>query len=126
MTFEYLQRVVVDGELDVENIGQCVIQANNDLGEEFYLIIKTVMGWSEILEYGPCLPDMELLSANYNISYSRIEYNQGKLERVIDKFLNNPKRMITQAKVVDIQDIFEFLVNPIDKISLEESWIDEQ
>lgn len=116
MTFDYLQRVVVDGQLEVEDIGQCIIQANNDLGEEFYLIIKTELGWTEILEYGPCVPDLPLLQVNYNIKYSRIEYNQGKIERAIDKFLNDPKRGITQAKLVELEDIHEFLVNPIDKM----------
>ena len=116
MTFDYLERVVVEAQLDVENIGQCVLQANNDVGEEFYLIIVTELGWTEVLEYGPIVPDLELLPATYNISYNRIEYNQGKLERIIDKFLNNPKRMITQAKVTELEEISEFLVNPITKL----------
>lgn len=116
MTFDYLERVVVEGQLDVENIGQCVIQANNDFGEEFYLIIMTELGYTEILEYGPCLPDMQLLHADYQIKYSRIDYNEGKIEKQIDRFLNNPKRCITQAKVTDIEEIREFLVNPIDRV----------
>ena len=116
MTFEYLQRVIVDGQLDVDNIGDCVIQSNNDFGEEYYLIIKTELGWSEILEYGPCVPDLQLLPVNYQINYSRIEYNQMKLERIIDKFLNNAKRGITQAKITSLEDIYDNLVNPIDKV----------
>lgn len=116
MTFEYLQRVVVDGTLEIDNIGDCTIQGNNDLGEFFYLIIVTELGWTEILDYGPCVPDFDILQANYQIKYQRIEYNQGKLERIIDKFLNDPKRMITQAKLVYTEDIIEDLVNPIDKI----------
>lgn len=116
MTFEYLQRVIVDGTLEVDDIGHCVIQGNNDIGEFYYLIILTSLGWTEILEYGPCVPDFDLLQANYNIKYSRIEYNQGKIERAIDKFLNEPKRVITQAKVVELGDIREDLINPIDKL----------
>ena len=116
MTFDYLERVVVDGQLEVEDIGQCAIQANNDLGEEYYLITKTELGWTELLDYGPFVPDLELLPINYNIKYSRIEYNQSKIERAIDKFLNDPKRCITQAKVVCIEEIRDFLINPIDKV----------
>lgn len=116
MTFDYLERVVVEGQLEVENIGDCVLQANNDLGEEHYLIIKTELGWTEILEYGPCTPDLLELHKSYTIHYSRIEYNQGKIERTIDKFLNDPKKQITQAKVVSIEDIYGFLVNPIDRV----------
>lgn len=116
MTFEYLQRVIVDGTLEVENIGECVLQGNNDVGEFFYLIILTHLGWTEILEYGPCVPDFDILQAAYNIKYTRKEYNEGFIERTIDKFLNNPKYMITQASVVQLEDIREDLVNPIDKL----------
>lgn len=116
MRFEYLQRVVVEADLEVENIGECVIEATNDIAEFFYLIIKTQLGWTEVLEYGPCLPDMDILSSNYNIKYSRFEFNSSKIERIIDKFLNEPKRVITQAKVTDLPSIIECLVNPIDKL----------
>lgn len=116
MTFEYMQRVVVEANLEVDNVGDCVLQANNDFGNEYYLLIKTELGFSEVLEYGPCMPDIQMLPLDYNISYSRFEYNQGKLERIIDKFLNNPKRVITQAKVTDYESIKEFLVNPVDKV----------
>lgn len=116
MTFEYMQRVVVEANLEVDNVGDCVLQANNDFGNEYYLLIKTELGFSEVLEYGPCMPDIQILPLDYNISYSRFEYNQGKLERIIDKFLNNPKRVITQAKVTDYESIKEFLVNPVDKV----------
>lgn len=116
MTFDYLERVVVEGQLDVENIGDCVIRANNDLAEEFYLVIKTELGWTEILDYGPIVPDLPILPMNYQIKYSKIEYNQGKIERAIDKFLNDAKRGITQAAVTSIDAVREFLVNPIDKV----------
>lgn len=116
MTFEYLQRIVVEGELEVDDIGQCVIQANTDLAEEYYLIVKTELGWTEIIEYGPCVPDLPLLQMNYQIKYSRFEYNQGKIERSIDKFLNDAKRGITQAKLCSLEDIREFLVNPVDRV----------
>ena len=116
MTFEYLQRIVVESQLDVENIGQCVLRARNDLGEEFYLIVVTELGWSEVLEYWPITPDLQLLPMNYQIKYSRFEYNELKLERIIDKFLNDGKRGITQADVTTLGDIMELLVNPIDRV----------
>lgn len=116
MKFEYLQRVIVDAELEIDNIGDCVIQANNDLAEEFYLIIRTELGWTEVMEYGPFVPDLLQLPYNYQITYNRFEFNQSKIERIIDKFLNNPKKIITQAKIVTLEDIFPNLVNPIDRV----------
>lgn len=118
MTFEYLQRVVVEAQLDVDNIGDCCIKAFNDIGEAYYLIILTELGYTEVLEYGPCLVDFDMLQNNYQIKYNKFEYNQGKLERIIDKFLNDGKRGISQAMICTIEEIIENLVNPIDKVFL--------
>lgn len=116
MTFDYLQRIVVDGQLDVDNIGDCVIQANNDFAEEYYLIVRTILGWVEVLEYGPCLPELQELQHNYTIKYSKFEYNQSRIEKTIDKFLNDAKRSITQARLTTIDEIRENLINPVDRM----------
>jgi len=118
MTFEYLQRVIVDAQLDVDNIGECVLRGRNDLGEEYYLIIRTDMGWTEQINFGPVTPDVDILPFNINMNYARFEFNQSKLMRAIDKFLNDPKKMITQADVVDLSDIREPIIDSINKIIL--------
>lgn len=116
MTFEYLQRIIVDAQLDVENIGECVIRGRNDLGEEFYLIIRTDMGWTEQINYGPVTPDVDILPFNISLNYARFEFNQTKLMRAIDKFLNDPKKMITQAEVIELAEVHESIINSINKI----------
>lgn len=116
MTFEYLQRIIVDAQLDVENIGECVILGRNDLGEEFYLIIRTDMGWTEQINFGPVTPEVDILPFNINLTYARFEFNQTKLMRAIDKFLNDPKKMITQADVVELESIQEPIQFSLDKI----------
>lgn len=105
MTFEYLQRVVVDAQIDIENIGECVLVGRNDLGEEYYLIIRTDMGWTEQINFGPVTPEVDILPFNINLTYARFEFNQTKLMRAIDKFLNDPKKLITQADVVEMGSI---------------------
>lgn len=116
MTFEYLQRVIVDAQLDVENIGECVIRGRNDLGEEYYLIIRTEMGWTEQLNYGPVTPEVDILPFNINLSYARFEFNHAKLMRAIDKFLNDPKKLITQADVIEYEEISTNIMDSLYKI----------
>lgn len=99
MTFDYMQRVVVDAQLDVENIGECVILGRNDLGDEYYLIVRTELGFTELIQYGPACPEIHILPFNISMNYSRFEFSQGKIERAIDKFLNDPKKLISQAEV---------------------------
>ena len=127
MTFEYLQRVVVDAELNVDDIGQCVILGRNDIGEESYLIIRTEMGWTEQISIGPVCPNIEILPFNVAILYSRFEYNQGKIERAIDKFLNDPKKMISQADVVTFDTIYPNIWQTVSKIfSIEERGVEDE
>ena len=127
MTFEYLQRVVVDAELNVDDIGQCVILGRNDIGEESYLIIKTEMGWTAQISIGPVCPDIEILPFNIAILYSRFEYNQGKIERAIDKFLNDPKKMISQAEVVTFDTIYPNIWQTVSKIfPIEERGLEDE
>lgn len=99
MTFDYMQRIVVDAQLDVENIGECVILGRNDLGDEYYLIVRTELGFTELIQYGPACPEIQILPFNISMNYSRFEFSQGKIERAIDKFLNDPKKLISQAEV---------------------------
>lgn len=127
MTFEYLQRVIVDAELNVDDIGQCVILGRNDIGEEHYLTIRTEMGWTEQIIVGPVCPDIEILPFNVAILYSRYEYNQGKIERAIDKFLNDPKKMISQAEVVTYDSIYPQVWQTISKIfPIEERGLEDE
>ena len=127
MTFEYLQRVVVDAELNVDDIGQCVILGRNDIGEESYLIIRTEMGWTEQISIGPVCPDIDILPFNVAILYSRFEYNQGKIERAIDKFLNDPKKMISQAEVVTFDTIYPNIWQTVSKIfPIEERGLEDE
>ena len=116
MTFEYLQRVVVESELEVENIGQCAILGRNDIGEENYLLIRTEMGYTETILYGPVVPDISILPLNVSMTYSRFEYNESKIERLIDRFLNDPKRGISQAEVVDKDELMPLINQSLIKI----------
>ena len=115
-TFDYLERVVVEGQLQVDDIGNCVLRARNDLGEEFYLFTRSEMGWVEVIEYGPCLPDLEILPMAVNLKYVRYEYSALKLERMIDKFLNDAKKLITQADEIDMSDIHPYIKMSLQKI----------
>ena len=115
-SFEYSFTRVAVGELEVEDLGNCVIEANDDIGNFWYLKIDTNMGWSKIFEYGPCTPDFQELPSSVICNFDRIEYNDIKLADRVRKFLNAPKRNITQAQEVtddemfdNIKDIIEYM-----------------
>lgn len=117
MKFDYLQRVVIDAQLDVENIGECCLLGRNDIGEEWYLVIHSIMGVTEVIEYGPIVPDLNLLPSAVTLRYNRFDYNQGKIERIIDKFLNDGQRAISQAEVTDFETVSSNIANPVDRLA---------
>jgi len=116
MTFEYLQRVVVEAQIDVDNIGECALRGRNDLGEEFYLVTRSDMGWTELIQFGPVSPECEILPFNISLTYNRFEFNQTRIMKAIEKFLNDPKKLITQADVVEQLDIRGNILDSINKI----------
>lgn len=116
MTFDYLQRITVNAQLDVDNIGQCFILGRNDLGEEYYLITRTTLGFTEVITYGPVCPEIGILPVNVSMYYTRFEFSQRKIENLIDRFLNDGKKGITQAEVASFDSIEPHIKDSIAQI----------
>lgn len=114
--FEYLTRVVVEDSITIEDIGYCAVEACNDLGQFWCLVIKSDLGITEIFETGPVIPDIEELPKNCNWSYKRIAYSDSQLSKIIDKFLNDSYRGITQAREIDMEDAKKYFRNLVDYI----------
>lgn len=102
-------------QLEVENIGNCVISANNDVGEFWYLVIVTKYGITRIYEAGPWGDGYFPLE--YKVTFKQQDYDENKIVKVIKSFLNNPTRDITQAMVVDYEDIVDKLVDPLEYLN---------
>ena len=111
-TFDYMQVITVGAQLEVEDIGDCCILGRDDIGQEYYLIIRTKLGATNIVEYGPALPDFEALPKSVTYKFDRMDYSEYKIEKRIDKFLTS--HPITYAEVVKLDDIKAFLRAPID------------
>lgn len=115
-TFEYLYDVKAMGTLDVDNVGNVVISATNLLYQEYFLIIKTEYGRSKIIQYGPVWVEEDIKPNFISYTYTEMDFSSSRLETIIEKFLNNPKYCVSQAKVIDldeaisrIKDLIEFL-----------------
>lgn len=113
-SYEYFYVEQAVGNLDIEDIGNCCIQANNDNCEFYYLVILTDYGITRVLEYGPYVESYTPLFITS--AFQQFDYNEQRIDKLINKFLNNQKRQITQAILVDFDDIKNNLVNPINFI----------
>lgn len=121
-SFEYFYTKTAVGNLELEDIGNCIIEAANDEGLLFYLMISTSLGWTKIVEYGPAAPDFYELPKSCFCSFSRIEYDERKIHKRIDEFLNTPKRNITQAQEVDADVFFDSCKSILDYVKNPENF----
>ena len=107
MLFNYFYEKRVNADIEIEDIGNCAIQAYNDDGKSFFLIIKTDLGLSSICTYGPLIEELDLLPKVVNCKFERITYKESKLKEIIDKFLNNPYNGITSAIEIDFNEALD-------------------
>ena len=114
--FEYFYTTIINAELQIEDIGNCTIEASNDLGSFYYLNIKTQLGITTILEAGPIIPDLGILPKSSNISYKRISFNENNIKKIIKSFLNNPYRNITQSREIEEETMYNNLVNILEYV----------
>lgn len=117
MQFDYLYEVQATGSIEIENIGNVILNAVNTLfNEEYFLVIQTDYGKTRVAQYGPLFVDQQTLPSFINANFQEFDYSSHKIENIIEKFLNNPKYHISQVQEVDIEtakERLEELVNYI-------------
>lgn len=99
--------------LDIPDLGNCCIEANDDKGLKMYIATITRYGVTKILTYGPIHPDHFGVLKETLYKIERMNYNLGKLKTAIASFLNSPKYMnITQARLIDLSELKEAMYHP--------------
>lgn len=98
-------------DLDIENIGEFAIEASNDEGMFWYYVVRTSLGTVSIATSGPRVPDIELLPKGFNQSLYRLPYKEDKVIKDVTRFLNDPKKNIVKADLIDIDVAIEQFVN---------------
>ena len=101
MNFEYCISRVVGADIEVDDIGNTAIRGYSYNGCEYYIVIKTELGWTEIFEFGPVVPDIQQLPKSVVYAYDRLEYSGYKISKRIERFLNN--NPVTSAEVIDFE-----------------------
>lgn len=99
MTFEYQEVKTCTASIDVDDIGNCCILTRSVLGEERYLYINTQFGSTQIISYGPIVPDIDQLPSSCGYSYNRFDFNDRKIIKEIEKFISTAE----YAEVIDVE-----------------------
>lgn len=101
MEIKYKPEKQLTAVLDIDDIGNCAIEAYNDLNEYYYLLIKTVLGKSKVYSFGPIVEDGQ--ADHFDLSFYTMDYNIKKLQKTVFAFLNNFKTNIEAAIVIDFE-----------------------
>lgn len=116
-TFDYIKTVTALDSFTVEDVGNASIQAFNDIGEEYYLVVRSSVGYCTITTFGP-IEDRCPNSSQFFYSSYTIQYNEKKLCTIIDKFINDTKKNITQLLEIELEDVVLLLKEVLLKCSL--------
>ena len=112
MQFEYSHIITAQEQIDIDDVGNTSIQCFTPYGETKILIIRTIDGITEIIDYGYINADIEELPDKVNYSYQRMEFSQPKLIKIIDKFINDP--LVAQVFEISFQEAKSKIKNLID------------
>lgn len=104
MNFEYMRISTAMDSIEVEDLGNVCLRASNDNADEWLMSIKTSLGWSEVKQFGPLKIDSEGFGFYFNFSFQKFEYSEKRLYKLIDDFINNPKKSITIAEIISEED----------------------
>lgn len=121
--FEFANEWKPTNSIDIDNIGNFCLEAiDEEDGFYYYLMVKTTLGTSTIISYGPVVPDVELLPDNYNINFQRLQFNDKKMNIWISKWLNDRMKKITGAYIIEekiFKDNFKDILGYIENYSNE-------
>lgn len=105
MLFNYLKTETYMDSIDIPDVGNCCLQAYNDDGNEWMMSVDTKLGWTKIKMIGPFILESDKMDNNFYYSKNEFEFSDKKLFKIINEFINNPKKQITQIFLID-KDVF--------------------
>lgn len=110
-TFDYDYTLQATGQLHIEDIGNCALLCHNDSYKSYVLIIFTNRGQTKVIEFGPFLTDYVDDTLDCTCKYYTFEFKQTKIENIIDRFINDNKKLITQVEEISIEDALNYVTN---------------
>lgn len=111
MKFEYFYTTKAEGQLEIESLGNFALQTFNDLGESWVLAVRTDYGRTQVLQYGPFIPEINMPCTPTTSTYRRFEFNESKICDIINKQLNDSYHNITQANLIEYDEALKYIKN---------------
>jgi hypothetical protein len=111
MIFEYSVQKTFNETIDVLDIGNTALRCHGRKLDFYYIILKTVMGKTHIMKFGPVTPDIDILVNDFTVSYKKMDYKENLIEKEVDKFINDYKKDITLVEEIAEYEAWQDLPN---------------
>lgn len=97
MIFEFDQQPVFMQNIDIEDIGNVALRCSNEKMRDYYIVVKTYLGKTAIISFGPLVSDIDALVDNMTLSFKKFDYKESTIEREIEKFINDGRSFINKV-----------------------------
>jgi hypothetical protein len=100
MIFEYSVQKTFNESIDIVDIGNTALKCISSKLDEYYIILKTIMGKVSILTFGPVCADLDMLINDFSVSYKKIDYKEASIQKEVNKFINDFRKEITSVEEI--------------------------
>ena len=114
--FNYNPVSMFSDEIELESVGNVCLKVTTSLDTLYFLVLRTSLGETTSLEFGPIIPDLELLPDTMVITFKRFEFSEKSCNSMIAKFIANRRihNIIVKTEKVEIISYEEALSYGID------------
>lgn len=116
MLIDYSATRTFTQTLQLDDIGNCAIRGKGafrdgrvTLAGEYYMLIKTIMGKTTIMKWGPLQPDFTALPNTFKLEIKTTPYKEATIIKEIQSFINDGLKGISCAEELLPEEAIEFL-----------------
>lgn len=120
MLFDYSATRTFTQTLQIDDPGNCAIRGEGTYRDgkvtfdcDYYMIIKTVMGKTTFIKWGPIEPDFERLPNTFKLEIKTAPYKEATIAKEIQSFINDGFKNIQNAVELLPEEAFEYLPQEI-------------
>ena len=107
MIFEYNQQPVFMKNIQIDDIGNVALRCTNEKGFDYYIIIRTYLGKTALMKFGPVFPDLDMLPNSMELSFKKFDYKENTIIKETEKFINDGRSGITEVEIISEAEAFE-------------------
>lgn len=100
MIFEFSVQKTFNESIDVVDMGNTALRCTNRQLDNYYIIVKTIMGKTHFIKFGPVCSEIDTLLEDFSVEYKKIDYKESQVYKEIDKFINDFKKRIEVVEEV--------------------------